>query len=173
MDEPACPDCRALLKRVGELEAQVAELTRRLDEALRAGKRQAAIRQAVIVRKSSQIGTTAAALFSDTGLGSSSTFYYRVRAYNAAGDSANSNTGSATTQSSACASEGTTSSKLAPSATALTSVRLRMSASLAPLWGEMTLFRRWNESVLPKNQRARAPVVVTPGASMPRDRRDG
>jgi transposase len=42
MDEPACPGCRALLKRVGELEAQVAELTRRLDEALRAGKRQAA-----------------------------------------------------------------------------------------------------------------------------------
>jgi hypothetical protein len=40
MDEPACPDCRALLKRVGELETQVAELTRRLDEALRAGKRQ-------------------------------------------------------------------------------------------------------------------------------------
>jgi len=79
----------------------------------------------------------------------------------------------ATTQSSACAPEGTTSSKLAPSATALTSVRLRMSASLAPLWGEMTLFRRWNESVLPKNQRARAPVVVTPGASMPRERRDG
>lgn len=49
MDEPACPGCRALLKRIGELEAQnsalaaqVAELTRRLDEAVRAGKRQAA-----------------------------------------------------------------------------------------------------------------------------------
>jgi transposase len=42
MDEPACPGCRALLKRVAELEAQVAELSRRLDEALRAGKRQAA-----------------------------------------------------------------------------------------------------------------------------------
>jgi transposase len=42
MDEPACPGCRALLKRVAELETQVAELTRRLDEALRAGKRQAA-----------------------------------------------------------------------------------------------------------------------------------
>ena len=35
MDEPACPGCRKLLK-------QLAELTRRLDEALRAGKRQAA-----------------------------------------------------------------------------------------------------------------------------------
>jgi transposase len=42
MDEPACPGCRALLKRVAELEALVAELTRKLDEALRAGKRQAA-----------------------------------------------------------------------------------------------------------------------------------
>ncbi len=42
MDEPACPGCRDLLQRVGELEAQVAELTRRLDEAVRAGKRQSA-----------------------------------------------------------------------------------------------------------------------------------
>src|SRR5579871_4661458 len=42
MDEPACPGCRDLLQRVAELEAQVAELTRRLDDALRAGKRQAA-----------------------------------------------------------------------------------------------------------------------------------
>src|SRR2546421_2355492 len=42
MDEPACPGCRALLKRVAELEAKVAELTRLLEEALRAGKRQAA-----------------------------------------------------------------------------------------------------------------------------------
>ena len=42
MDEPACPGCRELLKRVAELEAQVAELTRRLDDAVRAGKRQAA-----------------------------------------------------------------------------------------------------------------------------------
>jgi transposase len=42
MDEPACPGCRELLKRVGELEALVAELTRKLDDALRAGKRQAA-----------------------------------------------------------------------------------------------------------------------------------
>jgi transposase len=42
MDEPACPGCRALLKRVAELEALVADLSRRLDEALRAGKRQAA-----------------------------------------------------------------------------------------------------------------------------------
>src|SRR5215203_2404716 len=42
MDEPACPGCRELLQRVAELEAQVAELTRRFDDALRAGKRQAA-----------------------------------------------------------------------------------------------------------------------------------
>jgi transposase len=42
MDEPACPGCRALLKRVAELESLVADLTRRLEEALRAGKRQAA-----------------------------------------------------------------------------------------------------------------------------------
>src|SRR5881394_2530968 len=42
MDEPACPGCRELLRRVAELEARVAELTRKLDDALRAGKRQAA-----------------------------------------------------------------------------------------------------------------------------------
>src|SRR5947209_6043402 len=42
MDEPACPGCRALLKRVAELEALVADLSRRLEEALRGGKRQAA-----------------------------------------------------------------------------------------------------------------------------------
>jgi transposase len=42
MDEPACPGCRELLQRVAELEAQVAELTRKLHDALRAGKRQAA-----------------------------------------------------------------------------------------------------------------------------------
>jgi transposase len=42
MDEPACPGCRELLKRVAELEALVAELTRKLEDALRAGKRQAA-----------------------------------------------------------------------------------------------------------------------------------
>jgi transposase len=42
MDEPACPGCRALMKRVAELEAVVADLSRRLEEALRAGKRQAA-----------------------------------------------------------------------------------------------------------------------------------
>lgn len=42
MDEPACPGCRALQKQVSEFQAQVAELTRRLEEALRAGKRQAA-----------------------------------------------------------------------------------------------------------------------------------
>ena len=42
MDEPACPGCRELLKQVAELAARVAELTRKLDEAVRAGKRQAA-----------------------------------------------------------------------------------------------------------------------------------
>ncbi len=42
MEEPTCPGCQALGKRVAELEAQVAELTRRLEDALRAGKRQAA-----------------------------------------------------------------------------------------------------------------------------------
>src|SRR3954465_208063 len=42
MDEPACPGCRDLLQRVAELEARVAELTRKLDDALRTGKRQAA-----------------------------------------------------------------------------------------------------------------------------------
>jgi transposase len=42
MVDPACPGCRALQQQVARLEAQVAELTRRLEEALRAGKRQAA-----------------------------------------------------------------------------------------------------------------------------------
>lgn len=42
MEAAACPGCQALLKRVAELEGQVAELARRLEEALRAGKRQAA-----------------------------------------------------------------------------------------------------------------------------------
>jgi transposase len=42
MDEPACPGCRELTKQVAELKAQVAELTRKLEESLRAGKRQAA-----------------------------------------------------------------------------------------------------------------------------------
>ena len=42
MDEPACPGCRELAKRVEALEAQNAELTRKLEESLRAGKRQAA-----------------------------------------------------------------------------------------------------------------------------------
>jgi transposase len=42
MDEPACPGCRALMTEVATLRAQVADLTRRLDAALRAGKRQAA-----------------------------------------------------------------------------------------------------------------------------------
>jgi transposase len=42
MDEPECPGCRDHLKRLAELEAQVAELTRKLKEATRIGKRQAA-----------------------------------------------------------------------------------------------------------------------------------
>jgi transposase len=42
MDGPECPGCRDLLHRVAELEARVAELTRSLDAALRASKRQAA-----------------------------------------------------------------------------------------------------------------------------------
>jgi hypothetical protein len=42
MEELACPGCQAMRQRVGELEGQVAELTRRLEDALRAGKRQAA-----------------------------------------------------------------------------------------------------------------------------------
>src|SRR3954447_24157004 len=42
MDEPACPGCRELSEQVAELTAQVAALTRKLGEAARAGKRQAA-----------------------------------------------------------------------------------------------------------------------------------
>ena len=42
MGEPACPGCAALRKELDELRAQVADLTRKLNEALRAGKRQAA-----------------------------------------------------------------------------------------------------------------------------------
>lgn len=42
MDEPECPGCRDALKRIAELEARVAELTRKLDEATRAAKRPAA-----------------------------------------------------------------------------------------------------------------------------------
>ena len=42
MEEPVCPGCRALLQQVAHLQAQVADLTRRLEDALRSGKRQAA-----------------------------------------------------------------------------------------------------------------------------------
>jgi transposase len=42
MDEPACPGCRDAFKQIAELRAQVAELTRKLEEATRASKRQAA-----------------------------------------------------------------------------------------------------------------------------------
>ena len=42
MSELDCPGCQALQRRVGELEQRVEELTRLLEEARRAGKRQAA-----------------------------------------------------------------------------------------------------------------------------------
>jgi transposase len=42
MAELTCPNCQAQARRVAELEAQVVELTRRLEQGLRAGKRQAA-----------------------------------------------------------------------------------------------------------------------------------
>lgn len=42
MDEPVCHGCRDALQRIAELEARVAELTRKLEEATHAGKRQAA-----------------------------------------------------------------------------------------------------------------------------------
>jgi transposase len=42
MDERACPGCEALQRRVAELEAQLARVTRLLEEQHRAGKRQAA-----------------------------------------------------------------------------------------------------------------------------------
>jgi fibronectin type 3 domain-containing protein len=50
-----------------------------------------------------QIGTTAAASYADTGLSGSTTYWYRVRAYNTAGNSGYSNTASATTSASATA----------------------------------------------------------------------
>ena len=42
MDEPVCPGCRDAQKRMAELEARVAELTRKREEATHAAKRQAA-----------------------------------------------------------------------------------------------------------------------------------
>ena len=39
---PSCPGCQALLRRVAELERQVEDLMRLLDQLRRAGKRQAA-----------------------------------------------------------------------------------------------------------------------------------
>jgi hypothetical protein len=48
-----------------------------------------------------QIGTTAASSYSDAGLSASTTYWYRVRAYNGAGDSGYSNSTSATTLASA------------------------------------------------------------------------
>src|SRR5439155_120940 len=49
----------------------------------------------------SQIATSTVASYSDTGIAPSTTCYYRVRAYNTSGDSAYSNTASATTQAAA------------------------------------------------------------------------
>lgn len=42
MDQPSCPGCQALQRRVAELEAHVERLSRLLEEQRRAGKRQAA-----------------------------------------------------------------------------------------------------------------------------------
>jgi transposase len=42
MDEPTCPGCQALLRRVAELERRLTELTAQLEQTQRAGKRQAA-----------------------------------------------------------------------------------------------------------------------------------
>src|SRR5271154_763088 len=42
MDQPSCPGCQALQRRIAELEAQVERLTRLLEQQQRAGKRQAA-----------------------------------------------------------------------------------------------------------------------------------
>jgi transposase len=39
MDEPACSGCRDALKQIAELQARVAELTRKLEAATRAGTR--------------------------------------------------------------------------------------------------------------------------------------
>lgn len=50
-----------------------------------------------------QVGTTAAASYADTGLSGSTTYWYRVRAYNTAGNSGYSNTASATTSAPATA----------------------------------------------------------------------
>lgn len=42
MDKPVCSGCRSFARQVAQLEARVAELTRKLDEATLAGKRHAA-----------------------------------------------------------------------------------------------------------------------------------
>jgi hypothetical protein len=57
----------------------------------------------------SQIATTGAGVtsYSNTGLTASTTYYYRVRATNSAGDSADSNEASATTSGSGCSSSTT------------------------------------------------------------------
>jgi hypothetical protein len=68
-----------------------------------------------------QVATTAAASFSDTGLASSTLYFYRVRAYGASGDSAYSNTASATTLS------GVPASPSALAASAFSSNRIDLS----------------------------------------------
>ena len=69
-----------------------------------------------------QVGTTPAAAYADTGLAAGTTYFYRVRASNTAGDSSYSNTSSATTSAGATPPAAPTSL----SATALSSSQIRL-----------------------------------------------